>query len=486
MVVFTAGYLALSAAKIAHHQMWRDELQPWSLARSSSSLGQLISRVRYEQHSPGWYVLLWVVSRFTSSPEAVQVLLFVLVVVTVIYVVWVAPFPLPLRFCLLFGYFLLFEYSTIGRPYILNFLLGVIGAEFVRRRRFSGWFALTLVGLVLFDDAFGTIIAIALISASFVRVSRGPAHQVERRQVVGAAVSTVLAQVLVLALSKAPANYGGPTLQLAHLFHLSSIQGHRALEQPFNAFFPLPNSDVQFWNTFVVDNLASGLVILLSLAAVAVITWALRSDRSAQVLWLVTVVMTVAFLDAGNETSSRFVGTIFVGVVAAFWIHPDVRLARPQSALMVILTVVLVLQIPGGIVAVTISASHPFSQAENAAAVVRDLRGTVVASPDYSATPVSVYANRPLYLAQTGRLGTYTVWNNKMICIRTQCLYSVLAPQAITHAMSFARAGPTYLLLDFPLQNRVPRTTLCRAFTGAIDPTEDYWLYSVDHAPCPA
>ena len=82
MVVFTAGYLALSAAKIAHHQMWRDELQPWSLARSSSSLGQLISRVRYEQHSPGWYVLLWVVSRFTSSPEAVQVLLFVLVVVT--------------------------------------------------------------------------------------------------------------------------------------------------------------------------------------------------------------------------------------------------------------------------------------------------------------------------------------------------------------------------------------------------------------------
>ena len=90
MVVFTAGYLAWSALKIAHHQMWRDELQPWSLARSSSSLGQLISRVRYEQHSPGWYVLLWVVSRFTSSPEAVQVLLFVLVVVTVIYVVWVA------------------------------------------------------------------------------------------------------------------------------------------------------------------------------------------------------------------------------------------------------------------------------------------------------------------------------------------------------------------------------------------------------------
>ncbi len=486
MVVFTAGYLALSAAKIAHHQMWRDELQSWSLARSSSSLGELLSRVRYEQHPPGWYLLLWVISKFTSSPEAVQVLLFVLVAVTVVYVIWVAPFPIPLRVCLLFGYFLLFEYSTIGRPYILDFLLGVIGAEFVRRRRFSGWFALILVGLVVFDDAFGTIIAAALVSASFVRAFRGPTGTDERKHVVGAAVAAVLAQILVLALSAAPADYGGPTLQLSHILHLHSVQTQQALEQPFNALFPLPNFEVHFWNTFALGILTSGLVILLSLAAVAAIAWALKSDRSAQVLWLVTVVMTVAFLDAGSQTSSRFVGTIFVGVVAAFWIHPDVPLARPHSALMVILTVVLVLQIPGGIFAFAISSSHPFSEAKSVAAVVQDLPGTVVASPDYSATPVSVYANRPLYMAQSARFGTYTIWNNKLICVRTQCQYDMLAPQAIKQALSFARAGPTYLLLDFPLQTRVPRTMLCRAFTGAINPTEDYWLYSIDRAPCPA
>ena len=198
-----------------------------------------------------------------------------------------------------------------------------------------------------------------------------------------------------------------------------------------------------------------------------------------------TVVMAVAFLDAANQTSSRFVGTMFIGVVAAFWIHPDVRLARPQSAVMVILTVVLVLQIPGGLVALAISSSHPFSEAENVAAVVRDLPGTVVSSPDYSATPVSVYADRPLYMAQTGRFGTYTVWNNKTICVRTPCPVNVLTSQAINDAMTFAKAGPAYLLLNFPLQNPVPSTTLCRAFTGAINPTENYWLYNLDHAPCP-
>ena len=156
--------------------------------------------------------------------------------------------------------------------------------------------------------------------------------------------------------------------------------------------------------------------------------------------------MTVAFLDAANQTSSRFVGTMFIGVVAAFWIYPDVRLARPQSAVMVILTVVLVLQIPGGLVALAISSSHPFSEAENVAAVVRDLPGTVVSSPDYDATPVSVYADRPLYMAQTGRFGTYTVWNNKTICVRTPCPVNVLTSQAINNTMTFAKAGPAYLL----------------------------------------
>ena len=198
--VFTAGYLALSAVKIARHQMWRDELQSWSLARSSSSLGALISRVRYEQHPPGWYLLLWVISKFTSSPEAVQVLLFVLVAVTVIYIVWVAPFPLPLRFCLLFGYFLLFEYSTIGRPYILDFLLGVVGAEFVDVG--GSQVVCSHPGRTrLFDDAFGTIIAAALVSASFCTHSEVPLRTDERKHVVGAAVAAVLAQILVLALS---------------------------------------------------------------------------------------------------------------------------------------------------------------------------------------------------------------------------------------------------------------------------------------------
>ena len=293
-----------------------------------------------------------------------------------------------------------------------------------------------------------------------------------------------LAQILVLALSKAPANYGGPTLQLTHLLHPHSIQAQQALEQPLNALLPLPNLDVHFWNTFVVDNLASGLVIVLSLAAVVAIAWALRSDRSAQVLWLVTVVMTVAFLDAGSETSSRFVGTIFVGVVAAFWIHPDVPLARPRSALIVILTVLLVLQIPGGIVA---RRSPPRIRSPKQRTWLR-----------WSAICQALSLPRPTTPRPRQRLRQSPALHGPSSELRH--LYDLEQPDDLcTHTVSVQGAGTAghqprsaspeparpISCSDFPLQNRVPRITLCRAFRGATNPTEDYWLYSVDHATCP-
>jgi hypothetical protein len=48
--VVTAIFLFLQFAAILHHQMWRDELQTWMLARHSESISQLISLKRYEGH----------------------------------------------------------------------------------------------------------------------------------------------------------------------------------------------------------------------------------------------------------------------------------------------------------------------------------------------------------------------------------------------------------------------------------------------------
>lgn len=57
---------------IANHEMWRDELQAWMIARDSSSLSDLFRNLRYEGHPGLWHSCLYFITRFTRNPIAMQ------------------------------------------------------------------------------------------------------------------------------------------------------------------------------------------------------------------------------------------------------------------------------------------------------------------------------------------------------------------------------------------------------------------------------
>lgn len=467
-------YVALAAVKIAVHRMWRDELQSWTLARSSHSIGQLIQRVRYEQHPPGWYLLLWIVTRATSDPRALQVVLVGLVAVMVWVVLRFAPFPRPVRWLILFGYFPLFEYSTLGRPYILDLIFTVAAAELIRRRRTGLWFGVTVAGLLFFDNAYGSVLAAGLMVAAWARAGSCGGW----RRAAKVAGGLGLFELALLALERRPSDYAGPVLRLSRLAHLLSPRGLTALEQPAHALVPVPVPQLHFWNTYLIDRLPPGVVILIGLVMVWTLAWVLRRDRAALAMWLIGVGATVAFMDAASQSSARFAGTIFVALLAAFWINdPTGRPTRPGAA-NVALAAVLVLQIPGAIVAATIASTNPFSRAASTAGAVSSLPGTVVAAPDYSATPVAGYATRRVYLAQSGRYGTYTVWNSRLLC-HGPCTRGDYQGEALRAAGRLAGHGPVFVVLDFPAAP-LASLLLCHAYTGAVVPDENYWVYAFD------
>jgi len=476
-------YVGFAAAKIAAHQMWRDEWQSWLLARSSHSIGQLISRVRYEQHPPGWYLLLWVLSRLTASPVALQVLMVGLVATLTAVVLWLAPFAAWIKWLILFGYFPFFEYSTLGRPYILDLILTLVAAELIRRNNTGMAFAVTLSGLVFFDNAYGSVLAVALLAAAWLRAGALPVgdRSRARRRMMGVTTGIVLVELGLLALERVPTDYGG-TLQLSQLAHPFSLTGQSALEQPLNALVPLPQLQLHFWNTHLIDQLPTGMVIILGLGAVLGLAWLLRRDPAALALWLIGAIGTVAGMDVAIQNTSRFAGTIYIALLAAFWISDSTRQSNP-SAVRVAIAITVILQVPGGIVANAIAATHPFSQAESAASAIRHLPGTIIAAPDYAAAPVAGYANRPLYLAQSRRYGTYTIWNTWQLCHGQSCTDNDLQQQALRATARIATQGPTYVILNFAA---TPASSLhlCHAYTGAIEQDENYWLYAVNSTPC--
>jgi hypothetical protein len=69
-----ALFVALGLLGILHHEMWRDELEIWLIARDSDSLRHLLHNMRTEGHPALWYLLVYAVSRLSSDPISMQLL----------------------------------------------------------------------------------------------------------------------------------------------------------------------------------------------------------------------------------------------------------------------------------------------------------------------------------------------------------------------------------------------------------------------------
>jgi hypothetical protein len=92
--------------------MWRDQLQIGMLARHSHSISELIHLKRYECHPDAWYVLIYFVQRFSTNPQAMQLLHLFIASATAYVVARYVPFTRIHRALLMFGYFLFFEYAN--------------------------------------------------------------------------------------------------------------------------------------------------------------------------------------------------------------------------------------------------------------------------------------------------------------------------------------------------------------------------------------
>lgn len=65
-------FIILGAIGLAHHEMWRDELEAWLIARDSNSIFALLKNLKYTGHPPLWYFCLYIITRFIQSPWAMQ------------------------------------------------------------------------------------------------------------------------------------------------------------------------------------------------------------------------------------------------------------------------------------------------------------------------------------------------------------------------------------------------------------------------------
>jgi hypothetical protein len=120
---FVFIFACMSAVGLARHEMWRDELQAWNLARDSHSLAELWQNMRNEPHPILWPALLFPLAHFTTNPAAMQCVHGLIAVASVFLFVRFAPFTPSQKILFCFGYYPVYEYCVISRNYSLCMLL---------------------------------------------------------------------------------------------------------------------------------------------------------------------------------------------------------------------------------------------------------------------------------------------------------------------------------------------------------------------------
>jgi hypothetical protein len=69
---FLSLYLVVVLVSVARHELWRDELQVWMVAKHSLSLPHLFVNKVYDAHPSLWYLTVYFVTRFTARPNAAK------------------------------------------------------------------------------------------------------------------------------------------------------------------------------------------------------------------------------------------------------------------------------------------------------------------------------------------------------------------------------------------------------------------------------
>jgi hypothetical protein len=268
------------------HELWRDELQAWLIARDSTTVGNLLDNIRYEGHPALWYLVLLPLSKIGRTPGLMQAAQLVIATSTVALVAFRAPFKLSQKWLFAGGYFVLFEFGVISRAYSLGFLLVAITCVVASSRWRWPWCGVTLT-LVALTSAFGALVAVGIATGLLV-------DELVRRRAkdepwpLAAIFSGVVAFLAGLAVSYAQASPPGDAgVYRSWKTDFDGALARTSLAAISRALVPLPKPTREFWNTSVFD----GVTVLAAVLGVVLfvgIAWLLRDRPGACATWVAT------------------------------------------------------------------------------------------------------------------------------------------------------------------------------------------------------
>lgn len=437
-------FLILLYVQLAHHVMWRDELNGLAIAWASPTIPSLFWHIHHEGHPWLWYVILWIPSRFTQSVLVLKIVQGIVSTAIILFVALRSPFRTWVKALVLAGYFFVFEYTVVSRMYGVLLLAFVIYLHWRTTHPDSPIVSAVLLGIMASVDTIGIILSFALLLeyayTAFVR--RGTSPLFSRKTAIMAFAIYAAVALFAVWSAKPAADVSWRTTGKPFAF----VKDMGYLYETFLHYTVLPFLPVKsprsnfFWNPVLHRGLAAYSVPMV--IVLAMIYFSFRRRRGLLLMIGFTIVAGTALGYLIYPGSERHFGVVFLAFLAAVWI---VRAEDPSILLPIPVYILLAISALSSVWAVVGSWKRPFSNNKAAAEwiVANHLQHMpLVGQEDTSVIGVAEYLNRPIYQIECSCEDTYLLFSSRRDNYTTD-----EAPQRILQAAHFYHDQPLLFVL---------------------------------------
>lgn len=444
--ILLSAFLLLGALVISHHEIWRDEMQAWLIAKNSPSLGELFHNLKYDGHGGLWHLLLFFVTRFDAPPFAMQVLHLLIAGIAAWIFLKYSPFSLLHKSLFIFGYFPLYEYSAISRNYALAMLFiflfcanlatarsanrDSLSAAAGKYRADSPGNKIILLSIFLFalcqTHIYGLIIALCLALVLLIPIvsqKKLPLTFTGKAKLAAGAFIAGLGIILGLVQMVPPSDSGFATKWITEF---KPELAQKVISTAWQSFVPIPSFQISFWNSNILDFTDIRVKVFLSILLFLITAGIFLRKPIALILFFAGLAGMLLFTYVKYYGFLRHFGNIYILFIAAWWISyytEDRKFSSFQFEKIAaffsnhrntFLTAILSVHLAAGAIAVYYELRYPFSHGEKAAEFLKkhDTGSLLVETSEYFTTiTVAGFLGEKVYHPQCGRSGSFVVWD---------------------------------------------------------------------------
>lgn len=402
----TGCFVLAALAGAFFHEWWLDEAQGFLIARDSTTLAALWDNTRPEGHPLLWYLLIWMLTRFTTDVVFFQLVQIAISAVTVYRIARWSPFSTAVVWVLPFTYLLFFESTLLFRSYALGLCLLVVALTQDRGQRGWAWKAGSCLALSLQVHWLFALPGAVYATACWQEIARS------RRAALGF-LFPLGASLMLLGIQMITADVSWYVNQQAAGATGGDVR--IALASPLTGVLTFPDpTRIQNFNSTVWRHLPFAIA-----GALAALAWLLPVGLLWRHSWPLTLATLAGqgalafFILLTHHYATRIAGFHWWILLTALWLAmeraPDLRWRRALDQAVLLIALVQVL---GNGVAVVNDIRHPFTASRAAAEAISHppLADLPVTTASCEATELAPYIRRQPYAMCSQHAETFCHW----------------------------------------------------------------------------